>query len=138
MKRTEAARAGAEKLMRAEAAIDAALRETAELMGLLPTLRLETKLSAVLGQEAVANLGETLTHIVSARRTIIETHSALAAVRSPDRLRRHGRRRPGQGSGSAAHRRFPRRTRRPGRLIRYFTSSVHDASRTRAMKDDVQ
>jgi hypothetical protein len=82
MKRTEAARAGAEKLMRAEAAIDAALRETAELMGLLPTLRLETKLSAVLGQEALTNLGETLTHIVSARRTIIETHSALATVRS--------------------------------------------------------
>ncbi|CAN5494347.1 hypothetical protein BH10PSE3_BH10PSE3_33940 [soil metagenome] len=82
MKRTEAARAGAEKLMRAEAAIDAALRETAELMGLLPSLRLETKLSAVLGQEAVANLGATLAHIVSARRTIIETHSALATVRS--------------------------------------------------------
>ena len=82
MKRTEAARAGAEKLMRAEAAIDAALRETAELMGLLPSLRLETKLSAVLGQEALANLGETLAHIVSARRTIIETHSALATVRS--------------------------------------------------------
>jgi len=82
MKRTEAARAGAAKLMRAEAAIDAALRETAELMGLLPTLRLETKLSAVLGQEAVANLGETLAHIVSARRTIIETHSALATVRT--------------------------------------------------------
>jgi len=82
MKRTEAARAGAEKLMRAEAAIDAALRETAELMGLLPSLRLEAKLSAVIGQEAVANLGETLAHIVSARRTIIETHSALATVRS--------------------------------------------------------
>jgi hypothetical protein len=82
MKRTEAARAGAAKLMRAEAAIDAALRETAELMGLLPSLRLETRLSAVLGQEAVANLGETLAHIVSARRTIIETHSALATVRS--------------------------------------------------------
>jgi hypothetical protein len=82
MKRTEAARAGAAKLMRAEAAIDAALRETAELMGLLPTLRLETKLSAVLGQQAVANLGETLAHIVSARRTIIETHSALATVRA--------------------------------------------------------
>jgi hypothetical protein len=82
MKRTEAARAGAEKLMRAEAAIDAALRETAELMGLLPSLRLEAKLSAVLGQEAVANLGETLAHIVSARRTIIETHSALNTVRT--------------------------------------------------------
>ncbi len=36
----------------------------------------------MLGQEAVANLGETLAHIVSARRTIIETHSALATVRS--------------------------------------------------------
>jgi hypothetical protein len=36
----------------------------------------------VLGQEAVANLGETLAHIVSARRTIIETHSALAVVRT--------------------------------------------------------
>ena len=82
MKRTEAARAGAAKLMRAEAAIDAALRETAELMGLLPSLRLETRLSAVIGQEAVANLGETLAHIVSARRTIIEAHGALATVRS--------------------------------------------------------
>lgn len=82
MKRTEAARAGAEKLMRAEAAIDAALRETAELMGLLPSLRLEAKLSAVIGQDAVANLGETLAHIVSARRTIIEAHGALSTVRA--------------------------------------------------------
>ena len=82
MKRTEAARAGAEKLKRAEAAIDAALRETAELMGLLPSLRLEARLSAVIGQEAVTNLGETLAHIVSARRTIIEAHSALYTVRS--------------------------------------------------------
>ncbi len=82
MKRTEAARAGAEKLMRAEAAIDAALRETAELMGLLPSLRLEARLSAVIGQQAVANLGETLAYIVSARRTIIEAHGALNTVRT--------------------------------------------------------
>ncbi|MBC7668757.1 hypothetical protein [Caulobacter sp. DWR2-3-1b2] len=82
MKRTDAARAGAEKLMRAEAAIDAALRETAELMGLLPSLRLEARLSAVIGQAAVANLGETLAYIVSARRTIIEAHGALNTVRS--------------------------------------------------------
>lgn len=82
MKRSDAARAGAEKLMRAEAAIDAALRETAELMGLLPSLRLEAHLSAVIGQDAVDNLGETLSHIVSARRTIIIAHSALNTVRS--------------------------------------------------------
>lgn len=82
MKRTEAARAGAAKLARAEAAIDAALRETAELMGLLPSLRLETNLSAMIGQEAVDNLGETLSHIVSARRTILGAHDALKTVRT--------------------------------------------------------
>jgi len=81
MKRIDAARAGAQKLMRAEAAIDAALRETAELMGLLPSLRLEANLSAVIGQAAVDDLGETLAHILSARRTIIRAHSSLQAVR---------------------------------------------------------
>ncbi len=81
MKRIDAARAGAEKLMRAEAAIDAALRETAELMGLLPSLRMEANLSAVIGQDAVDDLGETLSHILSARRTIIRAHSGLQVVR---------------------------------------------------------
>jgi hypothetical protein len=81
MKRIDAARAGAQKLMRAEAAIDAALRETAELMGLLPTLRLEANLSAVLGQDAVDEIGETLRHILAARRTIIRAHADLQMVR---------------------------------------------------------
>lgn len=81
MKRIDAARAGAQKLMRAEAAIDAALRETAELVGLLPTLRLEANLSAVIGQAAVDDLGETLAHILSARRAIIRAHGGLQTVR---------------------------------------------------------
>lgn len=81
MKRLDAARAGAQKLMRAEAAIDAALRETAELMGLLPSLRMEAHLSAVIGQDAVDDLGETLSHILSARRTIIRAHGGLQTVR---------------------------------------------------------
>lgn len=81
MKRIDAARAGAQKLMRAEAAIDAALRETAELVGLLPTLRLETNLSAVIGQDAVEDLGQTLAHILSARRTIVRAHAGLQTVR---------------------------------------------------------
>ncbi len=81
MKRIDAARAGAQKLMRAEAAIDAALRETAELVGLLPSLRLEANLSAVIGQDAVDDLGETLAHILSARRTIIRAHGGLQTVR---------------------------------------------------------
>ncbi len=82
MKRSDAARAGAEKLKQAEAAIDAAVRETAELMGLLPTLRLDAQLSAVIGQEALETLGITLTHILSARRTIVKAHGDLAEVRS--------------------------------------------------------
>ena len=81
MKRIDAARAGAQKLMRAEAAIDAALRETAELVGLLPSLRLDAHLSAVIGQDAVEDLGETLAHILSARRTIIRAHGGLQTVR---------------------------------------------------------
>lgn len=81
MKRIDAARAGAQKLMRAEAAIDAALRETAELVGLLPSLRLQANLSAVIGQDAVDDLGETLSHILSARRTIIRAHGGLQTVR---------------------------------------------------------
>ena len=67
--------------MRAEAAIDAALRETAELVGLLPSLRLDANLSAVIGQDAVEDLGETLAHILSARRTIIRAHGGLQTVR---------------------------------------------------------
>lgn len=81
MKRIDAARAGAQKLMRAEAAIDAALRETAELVGLLPSLRLEANLSAVIGQDAVEDLGQTLAHILSARRTIVRAHAGLQTVR---------------------------------------------------------
>jgi hypothetical protein len=81
MKRIDAARAGAQKLMLAEAAIDAALRETAELMGLLPSLRLQANLSAVIGQDAVDDLGQTLSHILAARRTIVSAHGGLQIVR---------------------------------------------------------
>jgi len=81
MKRIDVARAGARKLMSAEAAIDAALRETAELMGLLPALRMEGGLSAVLGQDAADGIGETLRHILAARRTLIGAHADLQTVR---------------------------------------------------------
>ena len=81
MKRVEAARAGAQKLMQTEEAIDIALKQTAELVGLLPSLRLDTRLSAVLGQDAFDDLGETLTHILTARRTIVRAHGRLQTVR---------------------------------------------------------
>ncbi|KAK0360831.1 hypothetical protein LTR94_025769, partial [Friedmanniomyces endolithicus] len=102
MKRTEAARAGAAKLIEAEAALDVALAHTAQLLGLLPTLRQNIGLSTIVGQEAVDALGETLTHLVSARRTLIQAHGGLQIARvqigcgavsigTPDK--------PGQGDG---------------------------------------
>ena len=81
MKKADAARAGARKLMEAEAALDNALRETAELVGMLPALRLEAGLSAVVGQAAVEDLGETLSHILIARRTMVRAHAGLQTVR---------------------------------------------------------
>ena len=81
MKRLEAARTGAAKLMQAEAALDTALAQTAELMGLLPTLRQSAGLSAVIGQPVVDDLGETLTHLVTARRTLVRAHDSLQTVR---------------------------------------------------------
>lgn len=81
MKRVEAARTGAQKLMQTEAAIDQALRQTAELVALLPSLRMDTGLSAVVGQEAVETVGEALSHILTARRTIVKAHGDLQAVR---------------------------------------------------------
>lgn len=81
MKRIEAARAGAAKLVQAEAALDTALAQTAELMGLLPQLRQTAGLSAVIGQDAVDSLCETLSHLVSARRTLVQAHGGLQSVR---------------------------------------------------------
>lgn len=81
MKRIEVARAGAAKLMAVEAALDTALSQTAELVGLLPSLRLNAGLSAVIGQDAVDDLGETLNHIITARRTLVRAHGGLQTVR---------------------------------------------------------
>jgi hypothetical protein len=81
MKRTQITRAGAAKLMAAEAALDTALAQTAELVGLLPTLRMGAGLSAVIGQSAVDDLGETLGHIITARRTLVRAHGGLQTVR---------------------------------------------------------
>lgn len=82
MKRADATRAGAKKLMETEAAIDNALRHAAELAGLLPTLRLDANLSAVVGQKALEEVGETFSHILAARRTIVQAHDSLDQVRT--------------------------------------------------------
>ena len=79
--RVEAVQKGAEQLFSAEAAIDKALSETGTLASLLPSLRLQAHLSAVVGQDAVDEVCEAMMALARARRSIVATHARLADVR---------------------------------------------------------
>lgn len=67
----------AASLFEAEAAIDAALAKTAGLAGVMPGLRADAGLSALIGQDAVERASEALTLLAKARRAICETHKEL-------------------------------------------------------------
>ena len=64
-------------LFEAEAAIDDALAKTAALTGVMPGLRGEAGLSALIGQDAVETASETIRALAQARRSIVETHKNL-------------------------------------------------------------
>jgi hypothetical protein len=67
-------------LFEAEAAIDAAISKTAQLTGVMPALRKEANLSAVIGQDAVERASQALIALAEARRAIVETHKELAVA----------------------------------------------------------
>ena len=69
-------------LFEAEAAIDAALAKTAQLAGVMPALRKEAGLSAIIGQDAVEHAAQALTALAEARRAIVETHKELSIAKS--------------------------------------------------------
>jgi len=79
--RVEAVQKGASQLYTAEAAIDRALCETGALASLLPSLRMQANLSAVVGQDAVDEVCEAMIALARARRSIVATHARLADVR---------------------------------------------------------
>ena len=68
----------AASLFEAEAAIDAALAKAAALAGIMPGLRAEAGISALIGQGAVERAGEAFTALATARRAICETHMELS------------------------------------------------------------
>ena len=70
----------ADGLFAAEAAIDAALAKTAALAGIMPSVRSDARLSALIGQAAVERASETFAALTQARRSIVETHKELAIV----------------------------------------------------------
>jgi len=68
-------------LFEAEAAIDAALTKTAQLTGVMPALRQEAGLSALVGQDAVERATRAIMALAEARRAIVETHKELSVAK---------------------------------------------------------
>lgn len=77
-RRYEVAREVADQLFAAETAIDAALAQTATLAGLMPAIRADARLSALMGQGAIERAIEAVTALGQARRSIVETHKQLS------------------------------------------------------------
>lgn len=69
-------------LFEAEAAIDVALAKTASLAGVMPGLRADAGLSALIGQDAVERASEAIAALTQARRAIVETHKELDVAKT--------------------------------------------------------
>ncbi len=83
--RIAATRMVAEKLNAIENAIDDALISASELTATFPVARREANVSPVVGQQAIALVGEAAAALQKARAKLVEAHFALADVR--DELR---------------------------------------------------
>lgn len=86
-KRKEAAQQLANRLFETEGAIDDAITKMAELAGYMPVARSSANLSAVVGQDAIAQAAQTLAVLVEARGQIVETHHKLANAKDRIGLR---------------------------------------------------
>jgi len=76
--RRTAAESVAKQLFVAEAALDEALAAVAGLAVTMPAARRDARLSVQYAQTAFEGASETLSLLTRARRTIVETHDALA------------------------------------------------------------
>lgn len=85
--RKEAAQQLANRLFETEGAIDDAIKKMAELTGYMPVARSSANLSAVVGQDAIAQAAQTLSALIDARGQIVETHHKLANARDQIGLR---------------------------------------------------
>lgn len=68
------------RLFAAEAAIDAAIGETAALIAMLPEARAGAYLSAVTGQRAFDGAAAAITALTQARSHMVATHNTLSAL----------------------------------------------------------
>lgn len=79
--RLAAAKIVAEKLFALEDAIDAALICAGELSAAAPKARKQAKLSACVGQDAIARTGDAVAALYAARAHIVGAHGQYAEVR---------------------------------------------------------
>lgn len=77
----------AEDLFAVETAIDNALALAGRLTGTMTAARLDTNLSATVGQDAFDGLSDAMTALTTARRNIVHTHNGLAVVKDQVGLR---------------------------------------------------
>ena len=70
----------AASLFEAEQAIDAALAKPAALAGVMPALRAEAGLAALIGQEAVEWTSRSISALAEARRAVVEAHKELSTA----------------------------------------------------------
>ena len=80
MTRQDIGEALAGRLYAAEAAIDAALTETATLAAMLPAARAGAWLSAVSGQKAFDGAAASISALAEARSHLVQTHNTLSAL----------------------------------------------------------
>ena len=84
--RIAATRMVAEKLNATENAIDDALISASELTATFPVARREANVSPVVGQQAIALVGEAAAALQKARAKLVAAHFALAEVRDELRI----------------------------------------------------
>jgi hypothetical protein len=70
----------AASLFEAESAIDAALGKAAALAGVMPSMRVEAGISALVGQGAVEWASKSIMALTEARRAIVEAHKELSVA----------------------------------------------------------
>ena len=82
MKRSEMVRQGAEQLLVAENAIETALCEVATLGTVLGQMRMDGKLSPVLGQDVIDGIAVLYKRLSKVRRGVVELHNSLDGVKT--------------------------------------------------------
>lgn len=88
MKRRIVAEHLAARLFTAEEAVDNTLAAMGELIAAMPRARLDARLSAGVGQQAVDHVMEAASNLADVRRSLIAAHGALSEAKDQIGLRR--------------------------------------------------